>query len=155
MLLMVRGVMKTRGFTLIELLIVVAIIGLLAAAAVVAVTSAAQRSRQSRTMGDMRTVALALQSYGVDMAYYPHAADAELRTMKQLLAPTYIRVLPVNDGWSRPLRYASDGVVYTLVSYGGDGLPSPPYTGGRTHGFADDIVLVGGRFFQWPEGVQE
>jgi type II secretory pathway pseudopilin PulG len=90
MLLLVRGVMKARGFKLIELLMVVATIGHLAAAAAVAVTGAAQRSRQSRTLGEMRTVGLALQRYH------------------------------------------------------GDGLPFPPYTGGRIHGFADDIVLVGG-----------
>lgn len=148
-------VIRTRGFTLIELLIVVAIIGLLAAAAIVALTGALQRSRQSRSMGDMRTVALAVQNYGVDMSFYPRTADVELLSVRSLLVPTYIEALPVTDGWSRSLHYSSDGVVYTLLSYGGDGQPSPPYAGGRTHGFSEDIVLVGGRFFQWPEGVQQ
>lgn len=155
MLLESGVVMRTRGFTLIELLIVVAIVGLLAAAAIIALTGALQRSRQSRSMGDMRTVALAVQNYGVDMSFYPRTADVELPSVRSLLVPTYIEALPLTDGWSRPFHYASDGVVYTLLSYGGDGQPSTPYVGGRTHGFSEDIVLAGGWFSQWPEGVQQ
>ncbi len=55
-----------RGFTLIELLIVVAIIAILAAIAVPNFLEARMRSKISRTLADMRTVVVAMESYTVD-----------------------------------------------------------------------------------------
>ena len=55
-----------RGFTLIELLIVVAIIAILAAIAVPNFLEAQMRAKVGRTKSDMRTIAMALESYAVD-----------------------------------------------------------------------------------------
>ena len=63
--------MKTKAFTLIELLIVVAIIAILAAIAVPNFLEAQTRSKVSRVKSDMRTMAMAAESYMVDHNTYP------------------------------------------------------------------------------------
>ncbi|PKO18096.1 hypothetical protein CVU37_07185 [candidate division BRC1 bacterium HGW-BRC1-1] len=64
--------MKQRSaFTLIELLIVVAIIAILAAIAVPNFLEAQVRSKVSRTRADIRTIAVAIESYAVDHTKYP------------------------------------------------------------------------------------
>ena len=60
-----------RGFTLIELLIVVAIIAILAAIAVPNFLEAQVRSKVARSMADMRSISLALESYKIDNNLYP------------------------------------------------------------------------------------
>lgn len=54
---------KTKGFTLIELLVVIAIIGLLASIVLVSLNTARQKARDSRRLGDLRQVTLALELY--------------------------------------------------------------------------------------------
>ncbi|NQU43477.1 prepilin-type N-terminal cleavage/methylation domain-containing protein [bacterium] len=63
--------MKRSGFTLIELLIVVAIIAILAAIAVPNFLEAQVRSKVSRVLTDMRTLAIGIQSYMVDTNKLP------------------------------------------------------------------------------------
>lgn len=62
---------NVAGFTLIELLIVVAIIAILAAIAVPNFLEAQTRSKVSRVVADLRTVATGLESYRVDNNGYP------------------------------------------------------------------------------------
>jgi prepilin-type N-terminal cleavage/methylation domain-containing protein len=63
---------KSRfGFTLIELLIVVAIIGILAAIAVPNFMNARIRANVARTSSDLRTIALAIQTYQLDNNAFP------------------------------------------------------------------------------------
>src|SRR5262244_2052256 len=54
---------REPGFTLIELLIVVAIIGIIAAIAIPNLLNAIDRSKQKRTMADMRSVGTACEEY--------------------------------------------------------------------------------------------
>ena len=60
-----------NGFTLIELLVVIAIIGILATIVLVSLNSARQKARDTRRIGDLRQVALALEMYYDDNSTYP------------------------------------------------------------------------------------
>lgn len=68
---MEAGPNKRCAFTLVELLIVVAIIAILAAIAIPNLLDAMVRSKVSRTRADLRTVAVALESYAADNTKYP------------------------------------------------------------------------------------
>lgn len=143
-----------RGFTLIELLVVVAIIGIIAAAAVTSLVNAVQRGRQSRTMADMRTAALAIEAYETDLSTFPQASGT-LEDIAEYLQPTYIQKVPLHDGWNRPFLFEGTSKSYTLLSYGGNGVADVPYHEGATSRFREDIVFVNGQFYQWPAGLQE
>jgi len=60
-----------QGFTLIELLIVVAIIAILAAIAVPNFLEAQTRSKVSRVKADLKSIAVAMESYYIDNNGYP------------------------------------------------------------------------------------
>jgi type II secretion system protein G len=67
---------KSKGFTLIELLVVIAIIGILATIVLVSLNTARTKARDVRRVSDLRQVALALEMYYDEHAYYPPAAAA-------------------------------------------------------------------------------
>jgi type II secretion system protein G len=158
---------RRRGFTLIELLVVVAIIGIIAAIAIVNMINAIQRAKQKRTMGDMRTIANAVEAYAADQNYYPAAAAISLPSGLSLptgpigvisgtLGPTYIRVVPLVDGWNSFFLYgaSSTRMDFALRSVGADGAPETSPLGGATTNFNADIILVDGTFIQFPDGAQ-
>ena len=111
---------REKGFTLIELLIVVAIIGIIAAIAVPNLLTAIQRSKQKRTMADLRAIGTALGSYQTDYDIYPSSAVTDF-TITAIggnnVGPTYYKG-SVNDGWGNTYRYTSTGPSYTLCSQG-------------------------------------
>lgn len=76
-----------KGFTLIELLIVVGIIAILAAIAVPNFVEARTRSNISRVKTDMRSIAVALESYRADHPGYP-VGTSDPNEMLQNIAGT-------------------------------------------------------------------
>ena len=62
---------ENKGFTLIELLIVVAIIAILAAIGIYNYMGAQTRAKVARAETDLRTIAVALESYRTDQLDYP------------------------------------------------------------------------------------
>jgi len=146
---------KERGFTLIELLIVVAIIGIIAAIAIPNLLNAIDRSKQKRTMADMRSVGTACEEYSIDNNYYPVATtQGNLSVISNNLQPTYIKVVPLVDGWNFNLQYgsATGGSAYTVRSYGKDNTKNGAQ--GATTDFNCDIVFQGGQFTSYPQGIQ-
>jgi general secretion pathway protein G len=139
-------------------LVVIAIIGILAAIAIPNLLTAMQRSKQKRTMADIRTIATALEAYGTDREREEYPAGTSVEELRSHLQPTYIKALPALDGWETAYRYmplAERG--YVIVSAAGDKtFESEPdgYTPGTTHNFDCDIVFANGSFVQYPEGVQ-
>ena len=139
--------------------------GILAAIAIPNLLTAMQRSRQKRTMADIRSVVAAIEAYSTDKNTYPKAQSYD--ALRQLLAPEYIRTLPAHDGWDHPFRYACTKeeedrcTAYVLGSAGKDGLFEQSDLGaylgsprGATTNFDCDLIYANGDFIEYPEGVQ-
>jgi len=158
-----------RGFTLIELLIVVAIIGIIVAIAIPNLLNAIQRAKQKRTMADMRSIGTAAEAYAVDTNRYPAAAGwaypsgcsypstTFTSAIAGVLAPTYIRTIPLKDGWNSWFLYTSfnNSLDYVIASNGKNGTSDGSAVVGPTTDFNADIVFADGQFIQFPEGMQK
>ena len=120
--------MALRGFTLIELLIVVAIIAILAAIAVPNFMEAQVRAKISRTKNDLRSLAVALESYRTDSTGYPTVGNPSFPSPFDVLTPftyrlraitspvAYITSLP-HDPFARPGQPEGNGLPFIDPAY--------------------------------------
>jgi len=148
-------VRSSKGFTLIELLVVVAIIGIVSAIGVPTLLNAVDRGRQKRTMADLHTISTGVQAYITDVSHCP--VGSNITTLAALLNGTYVKRLPLSDGWEYSFVYSGTAELgYTIGSVGKDGGTSLVLdgSGGPTSTLDADIVYSNGQFIQWPEGAQ-
>lgn len=164
---------RQKGFTLLELLIVTAIIGLLASILIPNLIDALQKSRQKRTMTDMRGLGTAWMSWMTDHQSAASAGAAKLykkpnftvigyTTLVAYLRPTdtffYAQTIPQVDGWNSPLRYAvgpnrirllicSTGRDTTFKECNPDDIVVEPFLGTD---YDQDIIWAEGYFLRYP-----
>ena len=154
--------MTKKGFTLIELLIVVAIIGIIAAIAIPNLLVALQKGKQKATMGDMKTLGTALESYVTDWSFVPQVATVvDLRGAGNGLVPFHVKFFPTTDAWGFAFIYEhgiigmSDADFYSLTSYGRGGQLGVAVLGTfyectAIGDFDNDIVYYNGSFTYGP-----
>lgn len=115
---------RQKGFTLIELLIVVAIIGIIAAILIPNLLDALQKSKQKRTIADMRNTGTAWMSWltdqvgaasaGAGTKMYPGSLHSPLDysvLLSYLNQPHsntffYMQEVPEFDGWNHSFDFA-------------------------------------------------
>jgi len=142
-----------RGFSLVELLLALVVLGIVAAIIIPALIAALDKSRQKRTMADIRLLGGSIEAYAVDQSTYPVGTGSSALAE---LAPEYMDAVISKDAWSHDLVYTAAATEYTLGSPGKDGGNSLTLIGGGgpTQAFNDDIIFRLGSFIQWPEGTQ-
>lgn len=142
--------------------VLLAILGILAAIAIPNFVTATQRSKQKRSMADMRNIATAVEAYATDRNEYPRAGS--VAELGPALVPKYLATVPELDGWGTPLRYECwerDGQCagYAIGSAGKDKVFEQPSLRDyaedtKTSAFDADLVYANGKFVQYPEGAQ-
>jgi type II secretory pathway pseudopilin PulG len=127
----------------------IAVMGILSAIAIPNLLTAMQRAKQKRTIADMRTISLQVESYRADH----NNALPQAQSMPELASALHLNLQ--KDGWGNDLRYASDGTNYWLVSAGKDGRfeteDVTKYAEEKTTNFDADIVLENGTLLREPE----
>ena len=167
-----------RKANIVTALIALALVAGVVSIAVPNVLTARNRSRQKRTMADMRTIATAWEARATDRNSYTVEPDrhatrgndpadfAKLHSvpvadLERALVPRYIRKLPRTDGWGnefdlRTGAYNEKGEAqsYAIRSFGNDGRADGHlYKGGVITNFKGDLVYANGSFLQFPEGI--
>lgn len=144
--------MNKKGFTLVELLIVVAIIGIIAAIAIPNLMIALQKGKQKATMGDLKTVGGAIETYVTDWSQVP-----VVNTLAELnvpwFTPFYIKVVPLTDGWGSDIQFEGDMDQYSLTSWGRDRGPNGNTGLNEVTNISDfnlDILFANGMFVTGP-----
>lgn len=121
---------------------------------------------QLETMSMLRSVGTAMLAWltdavgaaaaGQDIDEWPLLSAAEVR---EILVPTYLSELPIEDGWGNELEYRLDvddptaEHVMLVRSPGSDGELDDSYQSGPfdPEDTARDIVWADGYFLSWPE----
>ena len=112
-----------------------------------------------RPMGDLRTIATAIEAYGMDHGFYPTADKME--DLAPVLVPRYLKSLQVKDVYGNEYKYQAwreDDALpgpdnYAIGCSGKDGewehADLRDYEQGPVHDIKGDLVFHNGTFVQW------
>ena len=131
--------------------LIVPMTGIIAAIAIPNLLNAIDRGKQKRTMADVVSIATAMDAYADDHEGYPVADSAG--SLAGHLAPKYLKVMPLVDGWSHPFQINSADSSYTIFSFGKDGVGSSCEEAETTR-YNDEICFADGRFVRYPAGLR-
>jgi hypothetical protein len=138
---------------------VIALIAAVAWLVIPNVLLARSRSRQKRTLADMRTIATAWEARATDFNTYffgrNHGPRFTIEEMAAALEPTYVRHMPRTDGWETEFQFTASEDGYIIRSLGSDARIDriPTIASGATTDFADDVIYSNGSFIRYPEGI--
>jgi type II secretory pathway pseudopilin PulG len=127
--------------------------GVVAAIAVPNLLTATQKGKQKATMGDLKSISLAIDSYITDNLEAPQGNT--LAEIRDKLQPFYIRELPLKDAWGNDFLYThgtgDKKDEYAVASPGKDGVfngweQTGSYTVTQTEQFGYDIIISNGIF---------
>jgi hypothetical protein len=131
--------------------------GVVAAIAIPNFIAAKKKSAQKATMGDMKSFAMAVETYMLDNGFAPQVGT--MAELKKLLEPFYIKKLPLKDGWGFEYHYthgvAEQQDTYSIGSGGKDGVfegfdQTGFYDVIGEQDFAQDIIISNGDFVYGP-----
>ena len=143
---------RENGYSLIELMIVTVVLAVIVSIALASIWNCLDRAKQRATMADMRTVARAIEVYNSEFGYLP-LAPGGIADLKRVLVPYQSTVLPTRDHWGHDLAYRYDRAVglYSLESFGKDGVDGANISLATKLQFNSDIVFSNGQFSASPE----
>ena len=167
----------SQGFSLIELLIVVAIIGIIASMLIPNMLDAMQKTKQKRTMADMRIAGGAMFSWLTDQVGAAAAGQTSTQInlsdyggqktvadLRAVLVPTYLQEIPAKDGWKSAYNYYLNTLnphsrnVMAIRSTGrdsqADGSGTYTVTGFEPTDYDRDVVWADGFMVRWPEALK-
>jgi len=110
-----------------------------------------RRNVVRRSIGDIRAIGAALESYRVANGAYPLISPRQpAQVLIPHLVPSHIARVPVQDAWNRPFFVSSSRGSFELSSFGADGLDGPNITDGPSNTPDADIVFRNGNFVRYP-----
>ncbi len=147
-------------------IIIVAVLAFFALVALPNLLTTLNRSRQKKTMADMRSLATALEARATDTDTYavdsmPVSLTATdftaltpvpLDAVERVLIPRYMKTPVRIDRWGNEFEVRLSAKSYAIRSRGSDGDADPVIRfNHRIQSFEEDLVFSGGNFTQYPE----
>jgi general secretion pathway protein G len=126
---MKRKSRRNKGFTLLEVLLVLAILVILASTVTFYFANTQRKANTRAARIQIHAISQLLEEYHIDVGSYPQSSDglqalmeapASLADSTKWGGPYSKKQIP-QDPWNREYVYESDGLSFTITSYGADG----------------------------------